>query len=1213
MKRNKYILASLFFVVSYSLNACIFFNQGTFDSRASYLFESGNCFLTDSSLVFADAPGEFRELLLPGIDLLNPDSIIYSDYPVNLITGTKTGTIVRSTKKIEALVYFFGETGARLVIKDEGEMPIYLFGTEKIQEFTLHSKRVRNSSVKIKSKTKINVVPSQYTKIQTNKTLGQLQSGVPTDKAVYSSYFGGSDFDLIRDTERDEFGNIYLVGHTMSPDYHVRKAYDDTFNESEYDYSDIFITKLDSTMRRIIFSTFIGTTFSEFGECIALDTANNIVFGGCSKSYDAFPITDDAFQKKHAGNFDGVVGILSASGDSLIYSTLFGGNLDDYVQDIKIDTYGRVTLCGYTKSTEAFPLAPSAVQNSNFGGFDGFIAQFERSMKQFVNSTYIGGSENDFVQNISLDKNLNPVFCGLTFSGNFPKKTNINFMNAGPNKSDLFLLSLNPSSFAIDKSVPIGGSESDEAFSISTGRNGMIHLTGNTKSSDFPVTPDAYSSLFNRGEQGTGLNDAIYLIYNPYDDKLLYSTFLGGSEFDYGMNIYADSIGGVNIAGYTTSPDFPVTATAISKEFNDTNNTSDMFAIRFTDDGKKLAYATYWGGSGSDVAHGIFSSKTGMMYLTGKTESFDFPITTSAYDKILDEKSETDICLVKFRPGINEVYVEYDTVTICRKSEAELNADVISVIDSIAFSWYPDYALNRTDSSSVIAIPDSTTVYTVTAADSTGLLLDATQVTVKVKHTPGTAIIGNRFVYPDSVETYRIKPEPDTYYNWETENCNLLTGETSESIDVRHTARKQGSISVSAQNTLGCGDSSKIDIYSYHNPFSFNLDKSGSISVCKNGAVIIDAGEYDKYYWSDGTRTRFDTVRTTGYVWCHAVDADTIWGYSDTLRVVIDTIPTIPIYGPLKVAQGDTSEYQIMLDTTFIYEWRVENGDIIEGQTTDYVRIAWSSDSLRGKLTIIAENDSGCVDSTIYDIFIGRIDAPKLEVLSEGSAICPGDNAVLNAGEGYLEYYWNTGDTSRIITVDKPMQYWCEVLDVRNQIHYSDTVSVSYKPAPPVPKVYYNEIDKVLICLDLADRYAWYLVREEGDTLMSTEKEFFYTVPGDYYLTVTNEAGCSTSSRDTATVGIFDLPAPETDDTAIEIVPNPSRGVFKIVMPKKIILTDPEIFVFDIKGRLVKQRKISINSTRNYDFDISENAPGIYAILIISREKMLSKKIIVVN
>ncbi len=1041
------------------------------------------------------------------------------------------------------------------------------------------------------------------------KKRAALQSGRLVNNLIYSSYFGGSNADIVRDMVVDDEGFIYIVGYTLSPDFYIKNAYDSDFNDSDHEYNDIFVTKFDSSGKYVIFSTYIGSKFNDLGECITLDKNNNIVIGGTSRAYNNFPVTDDALFPEIIGNYDVVIVKISADGRKLLYSTLFGGNHDDYIQDMQYDQSGNLIIAGYTKSTENFPVTENAFQKINNGKYEGWMAKLSPSLTHLQYCSYLGGSKHDFVECFTFDENDEPVFSGITFSGNFPQRTPSNYNNLQEDKCDIFITKFNQDFSNIDYSLLIGGSNDDEVFSIDTDRFGNFHLLGNTKSGDFPITADAYQKIFNKGEYSIGVSDIAYMIYNPHTENLDYSTFIGGSAYDYGINLSIDKhTNGTNIIGYSTSNDYPITLKNKQDTLFEIGNTSDAIISRFIHNGRHLSYSTYLGGSKSDIAHRVKFDSSGVLTIIGKTESDDFPISQNALDKILDKETETEVFLTKFKPDLTEIYFLTDTVTICLKETAVLSAFTIPTMDSTYFvEWYPDYKLNRTDSLLVFANPDTSMYYKVKFSNAVGVL-DSTKIFVKVKHTPSNIVFGNRFTYPDTLENYWVKIESETDYNWEVEGGEVLTPLNTESVKVRWTSQKMNTVKMNAANTLHCSDSSEFTVYSHPNPFAFNLNQAGNMTVCKHDWVILDAGEgYEKYFWSSGATTRLDTVFRTGRYWCHVVDADTVWGYSDTLNLTVDTLPQIPIYGKLFVAQDDIVEYQVFMDTNFTYQWEVVNGEILEGQGTDMVKIHWSPDSLDGLIRIIATNDLGCTDTTNYNIFIGKTYAPTIVSLTGQTAICPDGYAILDATRGYMEYRWSTGDTMQTITTNEPNYYWCEVLDVNGNVHFSDTLSLSIMAAPPTPKIEYNKIDKVLICKDLAYKYEWWLIQEPKDSLMGTEKEFFYDKGGDYYLIVYNENGCSKSSRDTVFVGIEYV----FDSRELNVIPNPNSGIFEISITN-IPLYNAELMIYDSEGRLVKVFENNILIANEIiSVDLSNFASGSYFVILKTENRLYSKKILI--
>ncbi|MDI6794818.1 MAG: SBBP repeat-containing protein, partial [bacterium] len=131
-----------------------------------------------------------------------------------------------------------------------------------------------------------------------------------------------------------------------------------------------------------------------------------------------------------------------------------------------------------------------------------------------------------------------------------------------------------------------------------------------------------HSAFYTYGFEVAAYNPNYPLIIDP---TLAYSTYLGGGGNDYGLAIAVDSTGAAYITGYTDSTDFPTT----SSYQTDTGGL-DAFVTKLAPAGNSLSYSTYLGGVDNDYGYGIAVDSTGAAYITGYTDSTDFP-TTSSY------------------------------------------------------------------------------------------------------------------------------------------------------------------------------------------------------------------------------------------------------------------------------------------------------------------------------------------------------------------------------------------------------------------------------------------------------------------------------------------------------------------------------------------------------------------------------------------------------
>jgi photosystem II stability/assembly factor-like uncharacterized protein len=169
-------------------------------------------------------------------------------------------------------------------------------------------------------------------------------------------------------------------------------------------------------------------------------------------------------------------------------------------------------------------------------------------------------------------------------------------------------------------STYLGGSGFDYGTAIAVSSKGNAYVTGYTSSLDFP-TQDAEQPFF------TSYSSIFVAELASNGGSLVYSTYLGGSDYDYPYSIAVDSTGAAYVAGLTESSDFPV----MNALYPALNGPEDAFIAKFSPGGNTLTYSTFLGGSGSDYALGIAVDSSKNVYIAGETQSVDFPVTSGAY------------------------------------------------------------------------------------------------------------------------------------------------------------------------------------------------------------------------------------------------------------------------------------------------------------------------------------------------------------------------------------------------------------------------------------------------------------------------------------------------------------------------------------------------------------------------------------------------------
>ena len=334
--------------------------------------------------------------------------------------------------------------------------------------------------------------------------------------------------------------------------------------------------------------------------------------------------------------------------DPLVYATYLGVAGRYMGGGIALDSTGNVYVTGETISPE-FPITPGSFDTS-FNGVgaevgDVFITKFNTSCSELIYSTFIGGYDADKSKAIAVDNNGNAYITGYTLSSTFPVtvgafETTRNRQSVYVRKSDAFVVKLNPSGSDLVYSTYLGGSYSDDAFSIAIDSAGNAYVAGWTKSStDFPTTAGAYDTTFN----SLTFNDIFVTKVNPSGSGLIYSTLFGGSQSNWAYSIAVDEDGNAYITGDTESPDFPTTEGAFDRTFSCSTiqnsygiYSSNGFVTKINPSGSALVYSTFLGDRVYDSGESIVVDREGNAFVTGYTYSTggsDLSITTGEYDK----------------------------------------------------------------------------------------------------------------------------------------------------------------------------------------------------------------------------------------------------------------------------------------------------------------------------------------------------------------------------------------------------------------------------------------------------------------------------------------------------------------------------------------------------------------------------------------------------
>jgi hypothetical protein len=413
----------------------------------------------------------------------------------------------------------------------------------------------------------------------------------PTGTAlVYSTYLGGSGFDRGTGIALDSSGNVYLTGMTASNNFPTTTgAFQTTFGGGTCGTafcSDAFVAKVKADGSALVYATYLGGGDSDFGQGIAVDAGGNAYVTGSTLSTN-FP-TATPRQAATAGNSDAFVTKVKPDGTGLVYSTYLGGADGDFGQAIAVDTAENAYVTGYTFSAN-FPTA-SPLQATNAGSADGFVSKLNAAGSTLIYSTYLGGSGLDRIFALALDGSGRAYITGDTVSSDvdvtpfpltnaFQPVMGAGTCGAGP-CSDAFVTKLDSAGSALLYSTFLGGSDVDKGAGIAVNPSGNAFVTGFTRSDDFPLL-HALQTGFGAGTCGPdACPDAFVTGLDTTGPGLVYSTYLGGDETDFGQAIAVDASDNAFVTGSTASHNFPATVGVLQTVRGGDAPTGDAFVAK---------------------------------------------------------------------------------------------------------------------------------------------------------------------------------------------------------------------------------------------------------------------------------------------------------------------------------------------------------------------------------------------------------------------------------------------------------------------------------------------------------------------------------------------------------------------------------------------------------------------------------------------------------
>ncbi|PKP01845.1 MAG: hypothetical protein CVU11_13905 [Bacteroidetes bacterium HGW-Bacteroidetes-6] len=430
----------------------------------------------------------------------------------------------------------------------------------------------------------------------------------------------------------------------------------------------------------IVFSTYSGSTADNWGYTATYDQ-NGYVYAGGNIFGNGYPTTVGAYQIAYGGNIDVVLTKYNTTGNTLIYSTYFGGSGPEVPNSLVVNSANELFVLSTTGSVN-FPTTPGCLDNTFNGGSsytltnvvnytsgsDLGITCFNSTGTALIASTYFGGTSNDNLNmdlalkhnyaddvrgEILVDENSNVFVVGSTASSDFPTTSGSFQPVYGGGSQDGFLMKCDRLLTTLQWSSFLGGSGADAVYSISVNENGNVYVSGGTNSQNFSTTAGVVMPAW----QG-GTADGFVSMVSATGANLLRSTYWGTTAYDQTYFVETDKQNNVYLFGQSSS-----TGTALIQ--NATWNTpgGGQYITKLRPLLNTIEWSTRFGnGNGIvnisptaflvDYCHNIYLSGWGSPSLNGFGGTAGLPITAGAFQSVTDNNDYYFMCMRDDASGI---------------------------------------------------------------------------------------------------------------------------------------------------------------------------------------------------------------------------------------------------------------------------------------------------------------------------------------------------------------------------------------------------------------------------------------------------------------------------------------------------------------------------------------------------------------------------------
>jgi len=1031
------------------------------------------------------------------------------------------------------------------------------------------------------------------------------------NKRIWSTYFGGTDYESANGLTIDPLGNIIIVGETRSPsgiatqnahqnvyggggsDGFIAKftptgllewatyyggdqidllnevdtdnsgnicvvgntSSDNNIFENGYQFgrnglSEAFVVKFTSLGVRQ-WGTYYGGTQEESGNDITIDPNNNIYIVGTTNSPDNISYLGS--NPNLAGDTDAFVTSFKGNGD-IRWSTYYGGTLSDIGKSIHSDSQ-YLYFGGSTQSNNG--IAFNGYQNSLAGSYDGFLVKFD-----FIQSgywgTYFGGNGSDFLNGIySTGTSVYTV-------GSTNSNSGISFlgwqMSFGGGSSDGYLNKY-LSSGIMEWSTYYGGSNTDVLDGISN--SNKLFIAGNTNSNN-NISQDGFQNDY------TGQLDAMFAEMSESELSLILTEEKYCSGKEYLINI-----------------DF------INLTFDNNNE----FIVELSD------------------YQGSFSNPE----IVGRKTSNSKTQLTIKLPELQEYSRNYQLRLKSTSPQYNG-NTSLDSITIFPEPKINNSSAPLCVGETMIFSTtdLPEVTYNwtfeegiKTDSSQVSnkVYWENAGEFKVTLISENPVCKDTTTKTVKVSDLPIAEFVGDTIVCEFSNISYNTTSKADIKYTWDAEGGTIISSSDEGEAVINWTQSGDGKVILIARDTItNCETTITQDIRILESPGANISGIDTTCSECTESLSTDDSGvsewkiQNGNIISQSNIGLTFKPIANVDSVIVTLIKTNNSGKCSDTATkiVYITNSPKANISGNIVVCEQEDYIYSTSSDPTLINNWTIIGGEEVS-ETLNTITIKWFKIG-EGEIKLVQQSkENSYKDSTSLDITIHP--KPKDNQVLSNKIVCQYDSlslSVSHSGEETVKYLLDSEPigTNGYHTFFE-LGFKNIVFEVSNKFDckFIDSFLVEVVLQPEAPKITLNGS---AIFGDKNGAYTWYrngerISGEQGTSIELTEE-------GRYTATYFQDGlPCESALSNEIVYNITDVE--EFIQSGIAIYPNPAEDYIQI--KSELIISD--LSIVDLLGNEIFKTTNIINT----EIDISVLNAGIYFVKLRVNDKLLTKKIII--